>query len=77
MPRKTNGTRSRKKKAVQSANAAPANPGRRYELLGLACVAAGLISLGGLFDLNVGFVGLYFAKFLHYFFGVGRCWFVC
>ena len=71
MPRKTNGTRSRKNKAVQSANAAPANPGRRYELLGLACVAAGLISLGGLFDLNVGFVGLYFAKFLHYFFGVG------
>ena len=71
MPRKTNGTRSRKTKAAKGANAAPANPGRRYELLGLACVAAGLISLGGLFDLNVGYVGLYFAKFLHYFFGVG------
>ena len=71
MPRKTNGTRSRKTKAAKGANAAPANPGRRYELLGLACVAAGLISLGGLFELNVGYVGLYFAKFLHYFFGVG------
>ena len=69
MPRKTNGTRSRKNKAVQSANAAPANPGRRYELLGLACVAAGLISLGGLFDLNVGFCTISSAW--------GRCWFVC
>ena len=71
MPKKTNGTRSRKARAAKSTNTNSANPGRPYELLGLACVAAGLISLGGLFGLNVGFVGLYFAKFLHYFFGVG------
>lgn len=45
--------------------------GRRYELLGLALLAAGLLSLCGIFGLNVGFVGLYFAKFLRYFFGLG------
>ena len=71
MPKKTNGNRSRKARAAKSTNTTSANPGRPYELLGLVCVAAGLISLGGLFGLNVGFVGLYFAKFLHYFFGVG------
>ncbi len=47
------------------------NPGRKYELIGLAFVAIGLISLCGLFGLNVGWVGLYFAKFLHYLFGIG------
>lgn len=57
------------KTARSAAKTAPA--GRKYELAGLACVAAGLISIGGLWDLNVGFVGLYFAKFLRYFFGVG------
>ena len=71
MPRKANNTRSKKAKADKEKTLSPANPGRSYELWGLAWVAVGLISLGGLFDLNVGFVGLYFAKFLHYFFGVG------
>ena len=47
------------------------NPGRRYELTGLVFVAIGLISLCGLFGLNVGFVGVYFAKCLHYLFGIG------
>lgn len=47
------------------------NPGRKYELRGLAWMAIGLIFLCGLFGLNVGFVGIYFAKFLHYLFGVG------
>ena len=50
---------------------APANPDRRYELLGLAIFAAGIISACGLAGLNVGFVGIYFARFLHYMFGVG------
>ena len=45
--------------------------GRRYEIIGLLLLAAGLISIGGLLDWNVGFIGLYFAKFLRYLFGVG------
>ena len=48
-----------------------AHAGRRYELIGLALLAAGLISICGICGLNVGFVGVYFAKFLRYFFGVG------
>ena len=44
---------------------------RRYELIGLAFFAVGLISLCGLSGLNVGFVGVYFAKFLRYLFGIG------
>ena len=74
MTKKTTGSRAGRKKSAKAAkggSAAVGNPARRYELLGLAFVAAGLISLGGLFDLNVGFVGLHFAKFLHYLFGVG------
>lgn len=54
-----------------SKTSAPANPDRRYELLGLAIFAAGIISACGLAGLNVGFVGIYFARFLHYMFGVG------
>ncbi|MBQ7498626.1 MAG: DNA translocase FtsK 4TM domain-containing protein [Selenomonas sp.] len=78
MAKKTTGTRKGRKSNAKAEKSAvvSGNPGRPYELLGLACVAAGFISLGGLFDLNVGFVGLYFAKFLHYFFGVGAI-FVC
>ena len=45
--------------------------GRRYEIIGLLLLAAGLISVGGLLDWNVGFIGLYFAKFLRYLFGLG------
>ena len=45
--------------------------GRSYELIGLAFFALGLISLCGLSGLNVGFVGVYFAKFLRYLFGIG------
>ena len=74
MAKKTNGTRTGKRKSAKAAKGGSpvsGNPSRRYELLGLAFVAAGLISLGGLFDLNVGFVGLYFAKVLRYLFGMG------
>ena len=75
MSEKTAGRRrtrqSNKAKAGRTAKAAEQNPVRKYELAGLACVAVGLISVGGLWDLNVGFVGLYFARFLHYFLGVG------
>lgn len=45
--------------------------GRKHELGGIAFVTAAVISLGGLLGENVGFVGLYFAQFLRYFFGVG------
>ena len=61
-------TRTRKAAAPRRA---AANPDRRYELFGLAIFAAGIISACGLAGLNVGFVGRYFAQFLHYMFGVG------
>ena len=51
--------------------AADAPKGRRYEIIGLLLLAVGLISIGGLLDWNVGFIGLYFAKFLRYLFGLG------
>lgn len=68
--RKTETKRTPRRAARKQAEKT-ANPGRKYELIGLACVAAGLISVCGLLGLNVGFVGLYFANFLHYIFGVG------
>ncbi len=57
----------RKKTTVKSAG----SPERKYELLGLLLVAVSLISVCGLCGLNVGFVGVYFAKCLNYMFGVG------
>jgi len=47
------------------------NSVKKYELLGIAFVVVGVISLLGLGGLNVGFVGLYFAKALSYMFGIG------
>ena len=44
---------------------------RRYELAGIACVVVGILSVCGVFGLNVGFVGIYFAKCLQYMFGIG------
>ncbi|MGN0949341.1 MAG: DNA translocase FtsK 4TM domain-containing protein [Mitsuokella sp.] len=76
--KKTTPARPRtRRKPVRSATkktghkVARAHSGRRYELFGLALFAAGLISICGICGLNVGFVGVYFAKFLRYFFGVG------
>ena len=69
MARKTVAKKTTRKR--NSKTSAPANPDRRYELLGLAIFAAGIISACGLAGLNVGFVGIYFARFLHYMFGVG------
>ncbi|WP_026766709.1 FtsK/SpoIIIE family DNA translocase [Selenomonas ruminantium] len=57
----------RKKTTVNSVG----SPERKYELLGLLLVAVSLISVCGLCGLNVGFVGVYFAKCLNYMFGVG------
>ena len=65
--RKRSAAAGKKRAAAQ----APANPERKYELWGLLLAAVSLISICGLFGLNVGFVGVYFAKCLHYMFGVG------
>lgn len=59
------------KKHVVGKKAVPKNPGRRYELIGIAFLTVGIISLCGLWGLNVGFVGFYFAKVLSYLFGIG------
>lgn len=71
--RTAKGTRTRAKGGPSGKSRAgkAAGTGRRYELLGLALLAAGLLSICGILGLNVGFVGLYFAKFLRYFFGLG------
>jgi len=50
------------------------NAGRRYELIGIVFFTVGVISLCGLWGLNVGFVGVYFARGLLYLFGIGS-WF--
>ncbi len=47
------------------------NSQRNYEIKGIAFVAIGIISLCGVFGLNVGFVGVKLAKFIQYFFGIG------
>lgn len=44
---------------------------RRYELLGIGLIVVGLLAICGLWELNVGFVGIYFTKILRYFFGIG------
>ncbi|MDO4203272.1 MAG: DNA translocase FtsK 4TM domain-containing protein [Selenomonadaceae bacterium] len=45
--------------------------GRGYEISGIVIMAAAIICLCGLFNLNVGYVGLYFAKVCRYLFGIG------
>ena len=75
MKKTTSRTRARRKpvRKAQSTGrrVARAHTGRRSELFGLALLAIGLISICGICGLNVGFIGVYFAKFLQYFFGVG------
>lgn len=44
---------------------------RKYEVGGVIIMALSLICLCGLFNFNVGYVGLYFAKVSKYLFGVG------
>ena len=44
---------------------------RKSEIIGIVFVAIGLISICGLLGLNVGYMGLFFAKCLKYFFGIG------
>ncbi|MBQ7477589.1 MAG: DNA translocase FtsK 4TM domain-containing protein [Selenomonadaceae bacterium] len=44
---------------------------RRYELIGIVFAVISILSICGIFGLNAGFVGSYFAKFLQYMFGIG------
>lgn len=44
---------------------------RRYEIYGVIIMTLTLICLCGLFNFNVGYVGLYFAKVSKYLFGIG------
>lgn len=70
---------SAKKSKTKSASGAksenavksPIDERRKYELIGLAFSAVAIFCFCGLLGLNVGFVGVYFAKVLSYFFGVG------
>ncbi len=48
-----------------------ASNGRGYEIAGIVIVALTVICVCGLFNLNVGYVGLYFAKVMTYIFGYG------
>ena len=59
------------KKNHEAKHALPIDAGRKYEFIGIILVTAGIISLLGLSGLNVGFVGIYFAKILRYLFGAG------
>ncbi|WP_298587693.1 DNA translocase FtsK 4TM domain-containing protein, partial [uncultured Selenomonas sp.] len=68
---KRNSKRKARTKSKKETMMTTAPKGRRYEIIGLLLLAAGLISVGGLLDWNVGFIGLYFAKFLRYLFGLG------
>lgn len=45
--------------------------GRKQEIIGIVFITVAIISACGLFGLNVGFIGVYFANFLKYFLGVG------
>ena len=66
-PRRRKASGRKKTTTVKSVG----SPERKYELLGLLLVAVSMISVCGLCGLNVGFVGVYFAKCLSYMFGVG------
>ena len=73
---KGRGTNNKRKTVVKGAGtAAPEEKKdhslRNYELMGIVLAAVGIICLGGIVGLNVGFVGLKAAKFLQYFFGIG------
>lgn len=69
---KTNTRMKKQQTMLSEAEQAKAdNTLRNYELLGILMVAIGLISGCGLAGFNVGFVGAFFAKFQHYFFGMG------
>jgi len=64
--RSGSGKKTRKKSMVKSPQEE-----RRYELIGIVFAVISILSICGIFGLNAGFVGSYFAKFLQYMFGIG------
>lgn len=75
--KKTEGKRRKrsKKKLGGEMTASNTTSERRYEIYGVIIMALSLICLCGLFNFNVGYVGLYFAQVNKYLFGMG-VWFM-
>lgn len=71
--KKTEGKRRKRSKKMPGGemNANSATSERRYEIYGVIIMALSLICLCGLFNFNVGYVGLYFARVSKYLFGIG------
>lgn len=75
--KKTEGKRRKRSKKMSGGemNANSTTSERRYEVYGVIIMALSLICLCGLFNFNVGYVGLYFARVSKYLFGMG-VWFM-
>ncbi len=71
--KKTEGKRRKRSKKMsgREMNANSTTSERRYEIYGVIIMALSLICLCGLFNFNVGYVGLYFARVSKYLFGIG------
>lgn len=69
--RKSSRSGSRKGTAGKKSMVKSPQEERRYELIGIVFAVISILSICGIFGLNAGFVGSYFAKFLQYMFGIG------
>ncbi len=70
MAKKSNNKTRRKSTGRSSGSKSHKSP-QTYELIGIAICVFGLLALAGAFGFNAGFVGSFFSKVIHYFFGVG------
>lgn len=70
---KTEGKRRKRSKKMPGGEMTASSTAseRRYEIYGVIIMALSLICLCGLFNFNVGYVGLYFARISKYLFGMG------
>lgn len=71
LKKKSSGRRPSKSVSAKRGNTTTNGSGRKYELIGLTLLSFALISGIGLFGLNVGFVGFFFADIFRYLFGLG------
>ena len=71
LKKKSSGRRPSKSISAKRGNTTTNGSGRKYELIGLILLSFALISGIGLFGLNVGFVGFFFADIFRYLFGLG------
>ena len=71
LKKKSSGRRPSKSVSAKRGNTTTNGSGRKYELIGLILLSFALISGIGLFGLNVGFVGFFFADIFRYLFGLG------